>query len=49
MSDLTFGLTVAMVGAGGTMIVLWLISVVILLIRKVFPYRAEDAVPQKGA
>ncbi len=49
MTDLTFGLTVALVGMGGTMLVLWLVSVLILLIRRAFPYRPEDAAPQKGA
>ncbi len=32
-----FGLTVALVGSVGTLLVLWLLSLLILLLRKVFP------------
>ena len=32
-----FGLTVALVGSIGTLLVLWLLSLLILLIKKVFP------------
>jgi len=33
----TFGLTVALVGGGGTLLVLWLLSVLVLLLKKAFP------------
>jgi hypothetical protein len=47
MDDIwTFGFTVAVLGMSGTMIVLWLLSVLILLIRKVFP--APTAEAKKG-
>jgi hypothetical protein len=36
----TFGLTVALLGMGGTMLVLWLLSLLILLLKKIFPYQA---------
>lgn len=44
----TFGWTLALIGMGGTMFVLWLMSVLILLIRKAFPYKAEDSAAKKG-
>lgn len=38
----TFGWTVALIGMGGTMFVLWLLSVFILLLKKIFPYTAQS-------
>lgn len=43
MDNWTFGWTVAILGGGGTMLVLWLLSLVILLLRKLFPYKPEDS------
>lgn len=37
----TFGWTLAVIGMGGTMFVLWLMSLMILLIKKVFPYQPD--------
>ncbi len=42
----TFGLTVALVGGGGTVAVLWLLSVLVLLLKKVFP--ASEPPSKKG-
>jgi hypothetical protein len=39
----TFGWTVALIGMGGTMLVLWIMSLLILLIKKIVPYRPEDS------
>jgi hypothetical protein len=44
----TFGLTVALTGMGGTMLVLWLLSVFILLLKKIFPYQPEKPGSKKG-
>lgn len=44
----TFGFTVALVGMGGTMLVLWVLSLLILVLRKIFPYEAEESPSQKG-
>lgn len=44
----TFGFTVALIGMGGTMLVLWLMSLFILLLKKIFPYQAEDPTAKKG-
>jgi len=48
MDTWTFGWTLALIGMGGTMLVLWLISLLILLIRKIFPYQAEQSAAKKG-
>ncbi|MDP6559586.1 MAG: OadG-related small transporter subunit [Candidatus Binatia bacterium] len=48
MIDWSFGLTVALVGMGGTMLVLWILSIIILLLRKAFPPQFEDKSPTKG-
>lgn len=47
MDTWTFGWTLALIGMGGTMLVLWLISLLILLIRKVFPHQPEPASVKK--
>ena len=44
----TFGFTVAVIGMGGTMLVLWLMSLFILLLKKMFPYQAEESTTKKG-
>ena len=44
----TFGWTLALIGMGGTMLVLWIMSLLILLIKKIFPYQAEDSATKKG-
>ena len=44
----TFWLTVALLGMGGTMLVLWLLSLLILLLKKIFPYQAATVETKKG-
>jgi len=48
MDTWTFGWTLALIGMGGTMLVLWIMSLLILLIRKIFPYRADASATKKG-
>ena len=48
MDTWTFGWTMALIGMGGTMLVLWIMSLLILLIRKIFPYQADDSAAKKG-
>jgi len=49
MDDIwTFGWTVAVLGMSGTMLVLWLLSVLILILKKIFPHQAGAADPKKG-
>jgi hypothetical protein len=38
----TFGWTVALIGMAGTMLVLWSLSLLILLLNKIFPYQPEQ-------
>ncbi|MGH7774344.1 MAG: OadG-related small transporter subunit [Candidatus Binatia bacterium] len=48
MDTWTFGWTVALIGMGGTMLVLWLLSLLILVLKKLFPYKAEESGSAKG-
>ncbi|MGE5215729.1 MAG: OadG-related small transporter subunit [Chloroflexota bacterium] len=48
MDTWTFGLTLALIGMGGTMLVLWILSLLILLMKKVFPYQPEESAAKKG-
>jgi len=48
MDTWTFGLTLAVIGMVGTMLVLWILSLLIVLMKKVFPYRAEESAAKKG-
>ena len=48
MDTWTFGWTLALVGMGGTKLVLWIMSLLILLIKKIFPYQPEDSAAKKG-
>lgn len=48
MDSWTFGWTLALIGMGGTMLVLWLLSLLILLLKKLFPYQSEASPAKKG-
>ena len=48
MDTWTFGWTLALIGMGGTMLVLWIMSLLIVLIKKIFPYQAESSAAKKG-
>ena len=48
MDTWTFGWTLALIGMVGTMLVLWLLSLLILLIKKIFPYQRPEADRKKG-
>jgi hypothetical protein len=37
MDNVTFGVTVTLVGMGGTLLTLWLISLMVVLLKKIFP------------
>jgi hypothetical protein len=47
MEKLTFGLTLTIVGVGGTFMTLWILNLVVGLLKKIFPLRVEDAGTQK--
>jgi hypothetical protein len=42
MDRWTFGLTMLVVGMGGTIVTLMIFSAVMALLKRVFPYRKED-------
>ena len=41
MDNWAFGLTMTVVGVGGTFLTLWVLSLVIDLLKKVFPLKDE--------
>ncbi len=43
----SFGLTMMVVGMGGTFLTLWILGLVMDLLKKVFPLSAEDASAKK--
>lgn len=40
-SELTLGLTLAVIGMGGTLLSLWLLSLLIVLLKRLFPLDKE--------
>ena len=42
MDNATFGMTVTLVGMGGTLLTLWLISLLVVLLKKIFPLRDNE-------
>ncbi len=42
MSKWTFGMTMLVVGMGGTIVTLIIFSFIMSALKKVFPYRKED-------
>lgn len=41
MDNWTFGITMIVVGMGGTLLTLWLLSILMGILRKAFPYKSE--------
>jgi hypothetical protein len=42
MDKWTFGVTMLVVGMGGTLLTLGIMSMIIALLKKIFPYKKED-------
>jgi Na+-transporting methylmalonyl-CoA/oxaloacetate decarboxylase gamma subunit len=42
MDNWTFGITMIIVGMGGTLLTLWILSLIMSLMKKVFPYTKEE-------
>ncbi|MFH0975053.1 MAG: OadG family protein [Spirochaetota bacterium] len=42
MDKWTFGITMLVVGMGGTIATLMLFSIIMFLLKKIFPYRKEE-------
>jgi Na+-transporting methylmalonyl-CoA/oxaloacetate decarboxylase gamma subunit len=38
----TFGVTMLVVGMGGTLLTLWILSLIMSLLKKAFPYKKEE-------
>lgn len=43
MDNWTFGLTMIIVGMGGTLVVLGLFAVIMVILKKIFPFKEEEA------
>jgi hypothetical protein len=48
MDSWTFGWTLAVIGMTGTMLVLWILSLLILLLKRIFPYQTGPSAEKKG-
>jgi len=42
MDNWTFGITMIIVGMGGTLLTLWILSLCMSALKKIFPYRKEE-------
>jgi len=42
MNNTTFGITMLVCGMGGTVLTLWIMSLIMGVLRKVFPYKKEE-------
>ena len=42
MDNWTFGITMIIVGMGGTLLTLWILSLLMGVLKKVFPYTKEE-------
>ncbi len=42
MDNWTFGITMIVVGMGGTLLTLWILSLLMGVLKHVFPYKKED-------
>ncbi len=42
MDNWTFGITMIIVGMGGTVLTLWILSLLMSVLKKVFPLGKED-------
>ena len=47
MDNVTFGVTMLVVGMGGTVLTLWILSLIMSLLRKLFPYKKEQEAKAK--
>mgnify|MGYP001768466638 CR=1 FL=1 len=49
MDKYTFGLTMLIVGMGGTLLTLGVMSIIMTILKKIFPYREEAGNKKSGA
>jgi hypothetical protein len=41
MDNLTFGVSMIVVGMGGTLLTLWILSLLMVVLKRIFPYKEE--------
>lgn len=49
MDRVTFGMTMMIVGMGGTILTLWVLSIVMNLLKKAFPCPEKDEPSKQGS
>ncbi len=42
MNNCTFGITMVVVGMGGTLLTLWILSLFMGILKRLFPYKEEE-------
>ena len=42
MDNWTFGITMLVLGMGGTLLTLWILSLLMGLLKQIFPYKKEE-------
>ncbi len=42
MDNWTFGITMLVVGMGGTLLTLWILSLLMGVLKNIFPYKKEE-------
>ena len=42
MDNWTFGITMVVVGMGGTVLTLWILSLFMVVLKRIFPYKEEE-------
>jgi len=42
MDNWTFGITMIIVGMGGTLLTLWILGLIMTILKKAFPYKKEE-------
>jgi len=42
MNNWTFGITMVVVGMGGTLLTLWILSLIMGILKRLFPYKKEE-------
>jgi Na+-transporting methylmalonyl-CoA/oxaloacetate decarboxylase gamma subunit len=42
MDNWTFGITMIIVGMGGTLLTLWILSLIMGVLKKAFPYQKDE-------
>ncbi len=47
MSNFSYGLVITVIGMGGTVVSLWLITLVVDLLKRAFPYRESEEKERK--